>query len=1753
MAVEGRPELVGKRFLCVSGEEPLGRGEIARCGWRAGVIRAVTSRDIDTPDFSVCVEFDHEEWEKRQWIRVFEDFQIFLLEQGLVWASRTVGGLPCHGPNGTNGKPVLWPALSFRTLVGQASVGPVSVVEFFSDRQLEFHPRDVIHQPYQDEADILSPLLRDNPSLQEEVKAWLKQQKVQEIFMQGKYSLNGLRVKVYRQDSATQWFTGIITQHDQHSSTMIVMNDQVLEPQNVDPSLVQVMFIDDVVHSLLAGENVTARRRSRSNKTNPPTHGHLRGQSGSPGPMVSRPSLSSCPPVRLTSERSAPLEEYGGEEEEDERMKDGRRGSPDIGRHEPSKSKCKPGVSKRRKGVKEEEEEDGERKEGTKRHRGLSGSDPYESNNTGVCPRLPDSSPPFDKTHKSHYASKPPAKREKSQSPVGPEGWTQKKHPAPWAADEEAASQSANGKRQETEKPRPLLSQPANPSARCNGVVMETGAALEERRREGVEGGAEEAETRHDGVSHSEDSEAVSALLAYQESERMVSMETSACVVFNALPGECELPDSELPSDPEVKSSDYGTAEAPAPGSESEAGTGHQDELATRHPSPPGQGVAPDNAGGSDKPRSPSDSRATIKGEQGPDATPRPKSSPRPSSPPEDLRPRQHAATDKSRPKPSTSPESGRHRNKRPGSSPNGAEHGLPHSGFKPQCGPGNPTPVPNQTPTTFSNKSPMASATLTKTHMPVPIHTTAASTKLHAHTHTHTHTAVTPTKAPAAASSTKNSTHAANRSTVSSTPVKPHVSPITPTKTHSNQSRTSVLNPSPHKSLAKASNHTTNNTTPTKSPLIVDRNEPFTVYRDPALVGEDPDARSPRGTTPSPSPQPPGSASLAGHGPPSPRAPEPHHLLPSLLPALSPSAALLAGHGPLGALGLGPHPLALPPSAALLGQTPLGLYPLLWPPYPNGTHPYTALGLSAGMTEGSLKRNTPSPWLPQASLVESQGLRTPVPVRPASADPHHSVKNHNPHASPSVSKTTEEERKTLTADALRGGVNAQIKADPDRGRNMVAKNGQMHAVSHAHTHRPFLSDSLPCRPKPSRAAAFEPAAERCTSRYQEESRRILQESIEVAPFTAKLQPPPGQEREPFPSASQGAQPPAPSNYYSSLCSSVANEPPRRPAHAAELSALYERPGSSRSVSLSISGSTFSISSHHSPLKAPHSKPPPLVKRHPEKEEGLLGKMSERLVHQASSLEQHSQRLAERGGALPAGVSISSSSASFSASSSLRSMPSLHRAPIFHPPAPPMPARKEAGQGRLTPPTLTPVQPVCLLPEQQRPPTLQPELKRQASAAAGKRASDMAAKTAHQTYHQHQHHQHQHHQHQHQHHQHHQHQHHHHVPEVWRGPQHLDKPANGHGAAKQPSATASVIVRPSSAKDSRTNDRLISALKQPERTRASGEHKEVGRVGQTNAPSKEGCAQYKRGILWTPLDSVHCPHTTPAKTDHTMSAVAIETGSKSYVVSTAVSMATGQPPRDRTPVPWRPGLAAEEDSRGTCRAHADITSSSPISTSCAATPCRSSGDFMHLKKQRAALAAAQSRNSAHVAAHASHSHAASQATSTGPHNASSTHPPEKDPALGASPPKRPRPAGTMPEGASQNSSSSPSNLSNGQPPPQATSSQAGNPVQNNYHKLKKAWLTRHSEEDSKGTGAPDAAGGTDGDTASPASNSTQPIRGQDDRKSSSEDRKPGPDERKSMPEERKATQEDRKPPQEDRKSSMDEPKAGAEELQERWW
>ncbi|XP_043568236.1 probable JmjC domain-containing histone demethylation protein 2C isoform X4 [Chiloscyllium plagiosum] len=108
MAPVPRMELVGKRFVCVgdSGRE-LDVSRIHEWHWRAGVIRAVSYRESSNRELSVYVEFDDLEWEKREWVKVYEDFKIFLVEHQLVWAER-------KNPNQTQGsksKQVQWPAL----------------------------------------------------------------------------------------------------------------------------------------------------------------------------------------------------------------------------------------------------------------------------------------------------------------------------------------------------------------------------------------------------------------------------------------------------------------------------------------------------------------------------------------------------------------------------------------------------------------------------------------------------------------------------------------------------------------------------------------------------------------------------------------------------------------------------------------------------------------------------------------------------------------------------------------------------------------------------------------------------------------------------------------------------------------------------------------------------------------------------------------------------------------------------------------------------------------------------------------------------------------------------------------------------------------------------------------------------------------------------------------------------------------------------------------------------------------------------------------------------------------------------------------------------------------------------------------------------------------------------------------------------------------------------------------------------------
>lgn len=64
MAYKCREEIVGKRFLSVSGYTKLKLGKISEWGWRAGVIRAASHKDNTHKDLQVIL-YPDEKLQKR--------------------------------------------------------------------------------------------------------------------------------------------------------------------------------------------------------------------------------------------------------------------------------------------------------------------------------------------------------------------------------------------------------------------------------------------------------------------------------------------------------------------------------------------------------------------------------------------------------------------------------------------------------------------------------------------------------------------------------------------------------------------------------------------------------------------------------------------------------------------------------------------------------------------------------------------------------------------------------------------------------------------------------------------------------------------------------------------------------------------------------------------------------------------------------------------------------------------------------------------------------------------------------------------------------------------------------------------------------------------------------------------------------------------------------------------------------------------------------------------------------------------------------------------------------------------------------------------------------------------------------------------------------------------------------------------------------------------------------------------------------
>uniref|UniRef100_A0A8C1R8B2 Probable JmjC domain-containing histone demethylation protein 2C n=1 Tax=Cyprinus carpio TaxID=7962 RepID=A0A8C1R8B2_CYPCA len=1521
--------VVGKRFLCVSGEEPLEPAHIASWSWRAGVIRAVTHRDHDNPELTVYVEFDDLEWDKREWVKVYEDFQIFLLEHQLVWAKRKEGAQQ----QGTKAKQIQWPALTFKPLVGKTVLGSITAIEFFSDRHLDFLTDEGACQPYQDEVDSLSPVFRDYPHLHEEVKAWVKDQKVQEIFMQGPYSLNGYRVRVYRQDSATQWFTGIITHHDLFSRTMVVMNDQVLEPQNVDPSMVQMTFLDDVVHSLLKGENIgiTSRRRSRSSQNSNTAHGHYtRAQANSPRPVM---NSSGSTPKQASQQQSSPGQQRGSRSSrrkgsdssvpDDEKIKDEK---SDSGGKDSSKNKSKQ-TNKRRKA--DEEDKKGSLKRLKTETSDLSESSDSENSNK----RSIDSSsePSSENELKCKSTSKVPEEEEKSQGSKPVDESSVINRLSPWDEMQDKSSKPVAvevAQLAESERSGESTQNQASGLTEVQSCIVEMKSTVKTLPKDHYGTGTPQMHTSKCVIDITEDantqsssrenSEAVSALLASQKCDAYVP--ESRHLVLNTSHSECRRPDGEQQQNARSVGSKIELTHSevirPVTSVSESAALGERGKLQQQYTSMVIKNTLLTEDIKKTHKLSPSPDLPKPKSNSSPDIL-KPKCNPSP-----DIKSKTHSVHESSKPKPNTSPEVSKHKPRHPenpptpGRLPLKPEPDIPRSSFK---------PVPARGGPSESRKSP-----------------------------------------------------------------------------------------------------------------LVDKNEPFMVYRDPALVRPESDSNhmtylhphlhplhgSSHATCLTPSSHHPShllhssSMSHSVHHP---------HLLPTVLPTI-PSASLLGSHTRLDSPGLGHLALAhhhshqqqqflqQQPPPPLLAQThggasynQLGLYPIIWQ-YPNGTHSYPpgykwVHPENAVNSDSSLRRNTSSPWLHQSTPVTSadnMGILSHVPCRPASADPHRPIKISS-HSSPPLSKTPgelhkEDQEKNVFVDPMRSMANAHLKQEPDRSRTPTNKE----------LHRFYMESPHSKQQLPPRMPQVGPDR---TSKYKEENRRILRESIEMAPFTAKICA--GEtERESYPRIS--SQPKSHekevehsvadlykykhsvsqslplTNYFTTLSNSVVNEPPRL-FQSKDLNPYFDK--------VPAASSPLSLGSYNSSHTKSLSKPPPLIKHQPEGE-GLVGKITEQLSQQAPihSFSTSVVTVNER------------CSPAISPSSQPKGMPALRRAPVFHPPTQQALDRKEGAYGRLSPPTLTPIQPVSSagkVSEQQKPPTLLPELREEKSGAelgsADSCRSGGEAKS--------------------------------HEKVAWHSENSQGKPQ---------AAMASVIVRPSTcikydglpgpkmAPKEQQISRLFAGRTQADCLKVA-ESRESGRVILPNTNLEDPSEQYYKNLIRTSPGVIPSSVAVVANSVcNTRTNEAIAAASSTFNMpihngtdlSFSISGASGSSRLESSASKSRPPTVVESQEGGS-----RTTSPSALPQASSAGPTQAySRNFVHLKKAKAALAAAQSRGSSSASESESGSVRSSQDSPTIAQDNSTP----SNPASKASP------------------------VPNGQPV---------QVCQSNYHKLKKAWLTRHSEED----------------------------------------------------------------------------------------
>ncbi|XP_043444904.1 lysine-specific demethylase 3B isoform X2 [Prionailurus bengalensis] len=208
--------------------------------WRAGTVRAMSG--AVPQDLAIFVEFDGCNWKQHSWVKVHaEEVIVLLLEGSLVWAPRKDPVLI----QGTRVSIAQWPALTFTPLVDKLGLGSVVPVEYLLDRELRFlSDANGLHL-FQMGTDSQNQILLEHAALRETVNALISDQKLQEIFSRGPYSVQGHRVKVYQPEGEESWLCGVVSHQDSITRLMEVSVTESGEIKSVDPRLIHVMLMDN--------------------------------------------------------------------------------------------------------------------------------------------------------------------------------------------------------------------------------------------------------------------------------------------------------------------------------------------------------------------------------------------------------------------------------------------------------------------------------------------------------------------------------------------------------------------------------------------------------------------------------------------------------------------------------------------------------------------------------------------------------------------------------------------------------------------------------------------------------------------------------------------------------------------------------------------------------------------------------------------------------------------------------------------------------------------------------------------------------------------------------------------------------------------------------------------------------------------------------------------------------------------------------------------------------------------------------------------------------------------------------------------------------------------------------------------------------------------------------------------------------------------------------------------------------------------